>query len=89
MVYEHTEIEEMAWGDSGFEPLLEVAGEVGEENIMFEVPVDQHKVVAVYAGVYICHFGPNVNIGDVTPYQVVHLESQREGFSPRTFGRWF
>jgi len=88
VVYEHTEIEEIAREDPGVEALLQVAGEVGADNIMFEVPIEQHKVVAKFAGIYVTHFGANVNIGDVTPCQLVHLETQRAGYSTRTFGRW-
>src|SRR5262245_10383708 len=73
VVYEHTEIEELVHKGTGLEPLLEIAGEVGIDNIMFEVPIDQHRVVARYAGFYIRQFGVNVNIGDVTPAQVIHI----------------
>ena len=89
VVYEHTEIEQLPGEEAGFARLLEVAGSVGADHIMFEVPIDQHKVVSVFAAVYIVNFGPNVNIGDVTPHQLVHLESQRTGYSTRTVGKVF
>ena len=70
------------------EALLEVAREVGPDNMMFEVPIEQHKVVSRYAALYISHFGVNVSMGDVTPEQLVHLECQRAGYGSRTFGKW-
>jgi phosphosulfolactate synthase len=88
VVYEHTEIEEIAREDPGVEGLLQVAGAVGADNIMFEVPIEQHKVVSLYAALYISHFSVNVSMGDVTPEQLVHLECQRAGYGSRTFGKW-
>jgi phosphosulfolactate synthase len=88
VVYEHTEIEEIVREDPAVEPLLEVAGEVGADNIMFEVPIEQHKVVSRYAALYTNLFGVNASMGDVTPEQLVHLECQRAGYGSRTFGRW-
>jgi len=85
VVYEHTEIEELVHKGTGFEPLLDIAREVGTDNIMFEVPIAQWKEVSMYARTYLKHFGSNVSIGDVDPIHVLMLESMRTGLTHKTF----
>ncbi len=87
VVYEHTEIEQLPGEEAGFTRLLEVAGAVGADNIMFEVPIDQWREISVYGASYILSFGPNVNIGDVDPVHVLMMELLRSGLSTRTFGK--
>jgi phosphosulfolactate synthase len=86
VVYEHTEIEELRSEGAALE-LLEVAASVGADNIMFEVPIVQWKEASPYAALFIEHFGPNVNIGDVDPKHVLMLEALRNGLTHRTFGK--
>lgn len=86
VVYEHTEIEHLRSEGTGRD-LLEIAGSVGADNIMFEVPIVQWKESSPYAALFIEHFGPNVNIGDVDPKHVLMLEALRNGLTHRTFGK--
>ncbi|MBI4332823.1 MAG: phosphosulfolactate synthase [Chloroflexi bacterium] len=87
IVYEHTEVEELHDKGGGLGRLLEVAGAVGADNIMFEVPVNHWKIVSPFLGFYIEHFGPNVNIGDVDPKHAMQVHCYRLGFGTRTAGK--
>jgi phosphosulfolactate synthase len=86
VVYEHTEIENLQSEETA-RNLSEVAGSVGADNIMFEVPIVQWKESSPYAALFIENFGPNVNIGDVDPKHVLMLEALRNGLTHRTFGK--
>jgi phosphosulfolactate synthase len=77
VVYEYTEIVKLMKEESGLEQLLEIARAVGADNIMFEVPVTHWREVSPYVALYVEHFGPNVNIGDVDPSHVAQIEVDR------------
>ncbi|MBI4332818.1 MAG: phosphosulfolactate synthase [Chloroflexi bacterium] len=87
IVYEHTEVEDIYEKGAGLGVLLEVAGSVGADNIMFEVPINEWKTVSPYMSFYVEHFGTNVNVGDVDPKFVSEFENIRLGFSPRVMGK--
>lgn len=90
VIYEYTEVVSLLRQDGGLDRLSEVAGAIRADNVMFEVPtsiVGSWKEVARYAALYIEHFGPNVNIGDVDPSHVLTLESMRLGLTNRTIGK--
>lgn len=77
VTYEYTEIVKLLEEEAGIKCLLEVAGAVGADNIMFEVPVTHWRDVSPYVALYIEHFGANVNIGDVDPSHVIQIEVDR------------
>jgi phosphosulfolactate synthase len=90
-VYESAEIERLEAEDA-LGSLVEIADAVGQEKIVFELPHgDWHTGAAQCkrpsAAFYVLQFGPNVNIGDVEPTQVMSLETLRGGLSARTLGR--
>ncbi|MBI4330544.1 MAG: phosphosulfolactate synthase [Chloroflexi bacterium] len=87
IVYEHTELEDLAEKGEGLGSLLEVAGTIGADNIMFEVPVGEWKRVSPFAAFYIQNFGTNVNIGDVDPRHVLQIQKYRMGFGTRSSGK--
>ena len=80
VVYEYTEIVKLMEEPAGLQQLLEVARAVQADNIMFEVPVTHWREVSPYVALYVKHFGPNVNIGDVDPSHVIQLEVDRCSF---------
>jgi phosphosulfolactate synthase len=77
VVYEYTEIVKLLEEETGLKQLLEIARTVAADNIMFEVPVTQWREVSRYVALYVEHFGPNVNIGDVDPSHVAQIEVDR------------
>ncbi|MBI4332819.1 MAG: phosphosulfolactate synthase [Chloroflexi bacterium] len=87
VVYELTEIVDLREKGEGLGALLEVAGSVGADNIMFEVPLGEWREVSPYASFFIEHFGPNVNIGDVDPRHVMQIQCSRVGLSVGTIGK--
>jgi phosphosulfolactate synthase len=76
-VYEYTEIVKLLHEETGLQELLEIARAVQPDNIMFEVPVTHWREVSPYVALYVEHFGPNVNIGDVDPSHVGQIEVDR------------
>lgn len=90
VIYEYTEVVSLLKQDGGLEGLLEVAGAIGADNIMFELPtsiVGTWKEVARYAALYVEHFGPNVNLGDLDPSHLLTVESMRLGLTNRAIGK--
>jgi phosphosulfolactate synthase (CoM biosynthesis protein A) len=77
VVYEYTEIVKLMEEENGLKHLLEIARDVGTDNVMFEVPVTHWREVSPYVALYVEHFGPNVNIGDVDPSHVAQIEVDR------------
>jgi phosphosulfolactate synthase len=77
VVYEYTEIVKLLEEETGLKQLLEIARAVEADNIMFEVPVTHWREVSPYVALYVEHFGPNVNIGDVDPSHVAQIEVDR------------
>jgi phosphosulfolactate synthase len=55
--------------------------EIGSENIMFEAPEKSQQTYLVL------HFGPDVNLGNIRPDDVIPLETLRRGIRGDTFGK--
>ena len=90
VIYEYTEVVSLLAEDGGLERFLEVVASIGADNMMFEVPTNiapTWRDLSRYATVYIEHFGPNVNLGDVHPSHVLTLETMRLGITSRSGGQ--
>ena len=84
VIYEFTETVSLLKEDKGLEKLLEVVGTVGKDNIMLEVPVNAVGTwdeMSRYAAMFIDHFGPNVNLGNISVDHVMGIEALRHNFS--------
>jgi phosphosulfolactate synthase len=55
--------------------------EIGSEKIMFEAPYKSQQTYLVL------HFGPDVNLGNIRPDDVIPLETLRRGIRGDTFGK--
>ena len=55
--------------------------EIGSEKIMFEAPEKSQQTYLVL------HFGPDVNLGNIRPDDVIPLETLRRGLRGDTFGK--
>ena len=55
--------------------------EIGSEKIMFEAPEKSQQTYLVL------HFGPDVNLGNIRPDDVIPLETLRRGIRGDTFGK--
>ena len=51
----------------------EIAGAVGIENVIFEAPTKSSQAW------FVKNFGPNVNLGNIPPDEVIPLETLRQG----------
>lgn len=73
--------------DSGWDDIKAVVGEVGLENVIFEVPGTYLPYAGKRAlqGWLVSLFGPDVNIGNVLVEEIPELEEIRGGLFP-TFG---
>lgn len=87
VVYETEEVEGIFEDDSGvgtdesmLEQVEEIARAVGQENILFEVPIssDLHEMLEI-SGWFIKNLGPEVNLGNINPMMVSMVEQQRRG----------
>lgn len=58
-----------------------LAQEIGLEKIMFEAPEKNQQAYLIV------HFGPDVNLGNIRPDEVIPLETLRRGIRGDTFGR--
>ncbi|MBI2985945.1 MAG: phosphosulfolactate synthase [Deltaproteobacteria bacterium] len=84
VIYEFMETVSLLKENEGLEKLLEVVGTVGKDNIMLEVPVNAVGTwdeMSRYAAMFIDHFGPNVNLGNISVDHVMGIESLRHNFS--------
>ncbi|MBI2988811.1 MAG: phosphosulfolactate synthase [Deltaproteobacteria bacterium] len=82
VIYEFTETVSLLKENRGLERLSEVVGTVGKDNIMLEVPaVGTWEELSRYLVLFIDHFGPNVNLGNVSPGHVMGIEKLRHNFS--------
>lgn len=84
VIYEFTETVSLLKEDRGLEKLLEVVGTIGKDSIMLEVPVNSVGTwddMSRYAALFIDHFGPNVNLGNISVDHVMGIESLRHNFS--------
>jgi phosphosulfolactate synthase len=54
---------------------------IGVENIMFEAPEKSQQTYLIL------HFGPDVNLGNIRPDDVIPLETLRRGIRGDTFGK--
>ena len=74
----------MLKADRGLERLVEVFGAVGKDNIMLEVPISSVGTwdeLSRYLKLFIDQFGPNVNLGNVSPDHIMAIEKLRHNFS--------
>lgn len=55
--------------------------EIGSEKIMFEAPEKSQQAYLIL------HFGPDVNLGNIRPDDVIPLETLRRGIRGDTFGK--
>jgi phosphosulfolactate synthase len=55
--------------------------EIGSEKIMFEAPEKSQQTYLIL------HFGPEVNLGNIRPDDVIPLETLRRGIRGDTFGK--
>ncbi len=55
------------------ELIAEIAGEVGLEDLIFEAPTKQAQAW------FVKQFGPEVNLGNIPPDEVIPLETLRQG----------
>jgi phosphosulfolactate synthase len=84
IVYEFTEAVSLLKENRGLEALLEIVGAVGRDNIMLEVPasaVGTWEEVSRYVVLFINHFGPHVNLGNLNPNHIMAIEKLRHSFS--------
>ena len=84
IVYEFTETVSLLKEKRGLEALLEMVVAVGKDNIMLEVPanaVGTWDEISRYTVLFINHFGPNVNLGNVSPDHIMGVEKLRHSFS--------
>lgn len=56
-----------------------ISDQVGNDNILWEAPLKAQQVW------FINHFGANVNLGNISPYEVIPLETLRLGLRGDTF----
>ena len=84
VIYEFTEIVSLLKENRGLERLAEVFGAVGKDNIMLEVPISSVGTwdeLSRYLKLFIDQFGPNVNLGNVSPDHIMAIEKLRHNFS--------
>jgi phosphosulfolactate synthase len=84
VIYEFTEIVSLLKENRGLERLVEVFAAVGKDSIMLEVPVSSVGTwdeLSRYLNLFIDQFGPNVNLGNVSPDHVMAIEKLRHNFS--------
>jgi phosphosulfolactate synthase len=84
VIYEFTEIVSLLKEKGGLEKLQEVFATVGKDNIMLEVPISSVGTwdeLSRYMNLFIDQFGPNVNLGNVSPDHVMAIEKLRHNFS--------
>jgi phosphosulfolactate synthase len=84
VIYEFTEIVSLLKENRGLERLAEVFGAVGKDNIMLEVPISSVGTwdeLSRYLKLFIDQFGPNVNLGNLSPDHIMAIEKLRHNFS--------
>ena len=85
VIYEFMETVSLLKEEKGMEKLIHVMDTVGKDNVMLEVPVNAVGTYAMrcarYAALFIDHFGPNVNLGNISVDHVMGIESLRHNFS--------
>ena len=84
VIYEFMETVSLLKEDKGLEKLMHVMNTVGKDNVMLEVPVNAVGTwdeMSRYAALFIDHFGPNVNLGNISVDHVMGVESLRHNFS--------
>jgi phosphosulfolactate synthase len=65
--------------DEPLEVFFNIAGEVGVENLVFELPITPTYDAVEGAALFINAFGPEVNLGNATPHYINIIEQQRRG----------
>jgi phosphosulfolactate synthase len=84
VIYEFTEIVSLLKESRGLERLIDLFAAVGKDNIMLEVPISSVGTwdeLSRYLSLFIDQFGPNVNLGNVSPDHVMAIEKLRHNFS--------
>jgi phosphosulfolactate synthase len=56
-----------------------ISDHVKLENVIWEAPLKSQQAW------FIKHFGANVNLGNIAPYEIIPLESLRQGLRGDTF----
>ena len=67
--------------------IMEIARSVGAENIIFEVPIGHWLEINRAIWWFISKFGPNVNLGNVSPNHILMVEQMRTGYQYNSFGK--
>ena len=59
--------------------IARISDEVGTENVLWEAPEKSQQAW------FIKHFGPDVNLGNIAPSEIISLETLRCGLRGDTF----
>ena len=90
VIFEMEEIESAIAGDrtdvdaGTVEKIHTILDAVGEENVLFELPLGLFAEVMEVSAWFIHTVGPDVNLGNVNPNHVLLIEQQRRGIGPHS-----